>query len=179
MEGSRLQSRNPVLISFSRKNFTSPSSASLMPSAARTPRSPFCTATNTDRKCSRSEPIRRSAAPKSPNVCDSVHKKQLKLIQFSSDNYANRHKNDSVKDLDVGNRWKLKLIYGMWARYLREQWPPVRRHRAVPVSYGLWFRTNFPGNSVRDFWEALAGTGPSLPPEVVWLISRETYNNCN
>ena len=59
-------------MSFSRKNFTSPSSASLMPSDARAVMSPAWTPWKMDRKCSRSERIRRRAAPKSPIVCDSV-----------------------------------------------------------------------------------------------------------
>lgn len=63
-----LQSRKPVFTSFSRKNFTSPSSESLMPIDFNIPRSPFSTAINTERRCSRSDRSRCNAAPKSSIV---------------------------------------------------------------------------------------------------------------
>lgn len=69
--GVTVQSRKPVLTSFSRKNLTSPSSESLIPMDFSIPRSPFSTAMKTARRCSRSERIRCNAAPKSSIVCDS------------------------------------------------------------------------------------------------------------
>jgi len=43
------------LTSFSKKNFTSPSSESFIPSDFSMPRSPFSTAMKTERKCSKSD----------------------------------------------------------------------------------------------------------------------------
>ena len=63
-----IQSRKPVFTSFSRKNFTSPSSESLMPIDFSMPKSPFSTAMNTERRCSKSERMRCKAAPKSSIV---------------------------------------------------------------------------------------------------------------
>lgn len=66
-----VQSRNPVLTSFSKKNFTSPISESLIPSDFSIPRSPFSTAMKTERRCSKSDRIKCKAAPKSSIVWDS------------------------------------------------------------------------------------------------------------
>lgn len=49
------QSKKPVFTSFSKKNLTSPSSESLIPIDFSIPKSPFSTAINTDRRCSKSD----------------------------------------------------------------------------------------------------------------------------
>ena len=59
-------------MSFSRKNLTSPSSESLIPSDFSIPMSPFSTAMNTDRKCSKSDRSNSSLSPNSSIVWDSA-----------------------------------------------------------------------------------------------------------
>lgn len=67
-----VQSKNPVFTNFSKKNFTSPNSESLIPRDFNIPRSPFSTAINTERRCSKSPRSKCKAAPKSSMVCDSI-----------------------------------------------------------------------------------------------------------
>lgn len=71
-----VQSKNPVFTNFSKKNFTSPNSESLIPNDFNIPKSPFSTAKKTERKCSKSERIKCNAAPKSSIVCDSKNEQQ-------------------------------------------------------------------------------------------------------
>ena len=60
-----------MLTSFSRKNLTSPSSESLIPSDLRSPMSPFSTAMKTDLKWLMSEEGKCREEPKSSMVWDS------------------------------------------------------------------------------------------------------------
>lgn len=121
-----VQSKNPVFTNFSRKNFTSPNSESFIPRDLSIPKSPFSTAMNTERRCSKSARIKCNAAPKSSMVCDSVNK--WSKFNYRRSTYVNYH-----------------YLY-----YQRAQLPLYRRLLMVSMRHELYYRIIFPNNLARD-----------------------------